>query len=67
MFKLIRNFLKKKKDPEIESIQIRLCAPLTGFEVINLSSDKKVKSRKATKTSFKKGHTPWNKGKKKGK
>lgn len=67
MFKLIRNFFKKNKESELKTFEIRVVTPLTGFEVVTLSSDKERKSRKANKTSFKKGHCPWNKGKKKGK
>jgi hypothetical protein len=62
MFKLIRNFFKKKK--ELKGIVVRIDTPLV-WDYVN--TETLVKLRKANKTSFKKGHKPWNKGKKKGK
>lgn len=66
MFKFVKNFFKKKNKQDWESFAIRINTPLV-WDYINTEPKPVVKLRKANKTSFKKGHTPWNKGKKKGK
>ena len=67
MFKLLRNFFKKKKEEKI-CPEVRIVLTDVGFlryEPNNPTPKPCVKLRKANKTSFKKGNTPWTKGKKK--
>lgn len=66
MFKLLRNLFKNKKAKDWEGITITFTTPMEVWGHLITEEESLVKLRKGNKTSFKKGHTPWNKGKKKG-